>query len=49
MATDADAVLTAARSRDGLVVVADDDGWRPPSLLRAALRERRPVVLVPAT
>jgi hypothetical protein len=48
-ATGADGVLAAARFHDGLVVVADDDGWRPPPLLRAALRERRPTLLVPAT
>jgi hypothetical protein len=42
------AVPAAARAREGLVVAVDHGGRRPPALLRAALGERRPVLLVPA-
>jgi len=42
-----DALLKVARSREGLIVAADHGGWRAPRALRAALRERRPALLVP--
>lgn len=43
-----DALLKVARRREGLVVAADHGGWRAPRALRAALRDRRAALLVPA-
>jgi hypothetical protein len=40
-------LLATARERDGIVVVPDGGGWRAPGVLRRALRERRPALLVP--
>jgi hypothetical protein len=46
VAPEPDALITVARARDGIAVVADAGGWRAPRALRTALRERRPALLV---
>jgi len=43
----ADAALDVTREREGLLVLHDRGGLRAPRLLGPALRERRPVLLVP--
>ncbi len=40
-------ILEIAAANEGILVLADPGGWRAPRLLRAALAERRPVLLVP--
>lgn len=43
-----DALLAVAREHEGILVMADTAGRWAPAPLRAALRERRPVLLLPA-
>jgi hypothetical protein len=48
IASEPDALLAVAREHEGIVVMADTAGRWAPAVLRAALRERRPVLLLPA-